>query len=319
MTTHSHPAPAPGVGADARASAPPDTADPLDARPLLDSPDATAMARAIDWLVGHYADQPSLEDAAAAAGLSPFHFQRLFKRWVGISPKRFCQYLTLGHAKRLLIEDASLLDAALDAGLSGPSRLHDLFVACEAMTPGEYKARGRDLEVRWGFHHAPVGKALMATTPRGLCWLGFVVGGDEEAAVRAFEEEWAEARLVHDPAATAEAAARAFGEAQASPDQPLKLLLRGTNFQVKVWEALLRIPPGRLTTYGTLAGAIGSPKASRAVGSAVGANNISLIIPCHRVILGSGVIHNYRWAPERKRALIAWESARAAREDDAAA
>jgi AraC family transcriptional regulator of adaptative response/methylated-DNA-[protein]-cysteine methyltransferase len=294
------------------------SAAPVETAPRLDTPEAAAMARAIDWLVERHADQPSLEEAAAAAGLSPFHFQRAFKRWTGISPKRFCQYLTLGQAKRLLIEQASVLDAALEAGLSGPGRLHDLFVACEAMTPGEYKACGRDLEVRWGFHQGPLGKALLATTPRGLCWFGFVVDGDEAAAQRVFEEEWALARRLHDPAATAAAAAQAFGLADPAADRPLKLLLRGTNFQVKVWEALLKIPAGRLATYGTVAGAIGKPSASRAVGAAVGANPISLIIPCHRVILSSGAIHNYRWAPERKRALIAWETARGGAPEEAA-
>jgi len=278
----------------------------------VDTPESARVAAAIDWLTAHYADQPTLEEAAEAAGLSPFHFQRLFTRWAGISPKRFCQYLTLGHAKRLLAERASVLDAALDAGLSGPSRLHDLFVTCEAMTPGEYKALGRDLEIRWGVHQGPIGRALIATTPRGVCWFGFVVDGDESAQVDAFSREWAAATLIHDPAATRPIAARAFAglRPDGAASAPLRLVLKGTNFRVKVWEALLRIPPGGLATYKDIAAAIGAPKASRAVGAAVGANPISLMIPCHRVILASGAIHQYRWSPQRKRTLIAWEAAR---------
>jgi len=293
----------------------------VDTAPAVDSPEAARIAAAIDWLVAHHADQPCLDDAAAAAGLSPWHFQRLFTRWAGISPKRFCQYLTLGHAKRLLAERASVLDAALETGLSGPSRLHDLFVTHEAMTPGEYKALGRDLEIRWGVHQGPLGRALIATTPRGICWFGFVVEGDEDGQIDAFHGEWAEARLVHDPEATRPLAERVFagltadgGAATDTPaageSPPLRLVLKGTNFRVKVWEALLRIPPGGLATYKDIATAIGAPKASRAVGAAVGSNPISLLVPCHRVILASGAVHQYRWSPERKRALLAWEAAR---------
>ncbi|MBI1206638.1 MAG: methylated-DNA--[protein]-cysteine S-methyltransferase [Azospirillum sp.] len=266
------------------------------------------IAAAIEYLAAHYQDQPSLDDVAAIAGLSPFHFQRVFKRWAGISPKRFAQYLTLGHAKRLLSEHHAVLDTALDVGLSGPSRLHDLFIACEAMTPGEYKACGEGLTIRWGFHDSPFGRALIASTERGVCWFSFVVAGDEVRAFQAFAEEWSLARLVEDPSATAAAAARAF-EPLDEPARPLHLLLRGTNFQIKVWEALLRIPLGQVVSYQDIAAAIGQPQAVRAVGHAIGRNPISLIIPCHRVILKSGVVHNYRWEPSRKRALLAWETA----------
>jgi len=264
------------------------------------------IARAIAYMVEHYQEQPSLEAMAAQAGLSTFHFQRIFKRWAGISPKRFLQYVTLAHAKRLLASDASVLGAALDTGLSGPSRLHDLFVSCEAMTPGAFKALGDQLVIRWGLHDGPLGRVLLGATERGICWLGFVVESDA-AAIAAFEREWAGARLVRDDAATADLFARAFALKQDAA--PLPLLLRGTNFQIKVWEALLRVPFGQLVSYRAIAQAIGSPGAQRAVGRAVGSNNIAWLIPCHRVILSTGVIHNYRWGATQKRVLTTFESA----------
>lgn len=273
------------------------------------------MAVAIDYLTRHWEEQPDLETVAQAAGLSPFHFQRLFRAHVGVSPKRFCQYLTLSHAKaRLSAGTASLLDTALDVGLSGPSRLHDLFVACEAMTPGEYKALGADLVIRWGVHWTPLGQALVATTGRGICWFGFVPAEEGlSGAIAEFEADWRLATRMRDDAGTAGVVTRIFSDPDRSSDaaeKPLPLLLRGTNFQIKVWEALLRIAPGDLATYGDIAREVGTPKAARAVGAAVGANLISLLIPCHRVILRSGILHNYRWGPDRKRALIAWEAAR---------
>jgi AraC family transcriptional regulator, regulatory protein of adaptative response / methylated-DNA-[protein]-cysteine methyltransferase len=264
------------------------------------------IAGAIAYATEHYQDQPSLEEMAAAAHLSPHHFQRLFKRWAGISPKRFVQYVTLGHAKRLLVEDASVLDAALDAGLSGPGRLHDLFVTCDAMTPGEFKALGARLVIRFGLHDAPLGRVLLGATERGICWLSFVA--DDEAAVEEFRREWQGATLLRDQAATADYARRGF-ELAGRAREPLPLLLRGTNFQIKVWEALLRIPFGHLVSYQALAGAIGQPSAARAVGAAVGRNNISWLIPCHRVILATGVIHNYRWGAAQKRKLLTVEGA----------
>lgn len=264
------------------------------------------MAVAIRYIVEHSEDQPSLEAVAAVAGMSPFHFQRTFKRWAGVSPKRFLQYVTLGHAKRLLSGEASVLDTALECGLSGPSRLHDLFVACEAMTPGEFKAMGGGLVVRFGVHDTPLGPMLLGATERGICWLAFV-DGNEEAVVRAFEEEWRGATLIPDQASTAGLAAMA---STLDPEAGrLPLHLKGTNFQIKVWEALLRIPFGQLVTYQDIARAIGQPKAIRAVGRAVGRNNVSWLIPCHRVILGTGVIHNYRWGVATKRRLLAVEAA----------
>jgi AraC family transcriptional regulator of adaptative response/methylated-DNA-[protein]-cysteine methyltransferase len=265
------------------------------------------VAAAIRYVVEHYQEQPALEDMAAAAGMSPFHFQRVFKRWAGISPKRFLQYVTLEHAKSALAGDASVLDAALDSGLSGPSRLHDLFVSCAALTPGEFKALGERLVIRWGVHDVPLGRVLIGVTERGVCWLAFLEDENEPAVIAEFEREWQGARLRRDDAGTAGAAARAFDLA-APGTEPLPLLVRGTNFQVKVWEALLRIPFGRLVSYQTIARAIGQPRAVRAVGRAVGANNISWLIPCHRVILATGIIHNYRWGVRQKQILVGFEA-----------
>ncbi|MGH6898453.1 MAG: methylated-DNA--[protein]-cysteine S-methyltransferase [Geminicoccaceae bacterium] len=265
------------------------------------------IAKAIGYAAEHYQDQPSLEELAAAACLSPFHFQRVFKRWAGISPKRFLQYVTLSHARRLLLDDASVLDAALGTGLSGPSRLHDLFVTCDAITPGESKALGAQLVIRWGIHDAPLGRVLLGATERGICWLSFVTE-DEAAATRELRREWQGATLVQDQAATAGYVRRGF-ELAARAREPLPLLLRGTNFQIKVWEALLRIPFGHLVSYQAVAAAIGQPRAVRAVGAAVGRNNISWLIPCHRVILSTGVIHNYRWGTAQKRKLLTVENA----------
>jgi AraC family transcriptional regulator of adaptative response/methylated-DNA-[protein]-cysteine methyltransferase len=260
------------------------------------------VAAGIRYLVERHREQPSLEDMARAAGMSPFHFQRVFKRWAGISPKRFLQYVTLAHAKQALAEDASVLDAALDAGLSGPSRLHDLFVTCEAMTPGEFKAQGEQLVLRWGIHDVPLGRVLLGVTARGVCWLAFIEQ-DEAPVVAELQHAWRGARLVRDDAATTAAAARAFA-LNGPRAEPLPLLVRGTNFQLKVWEALLRIPFGRLVSYQAIAQAIGQPRAVRAVGRAVGANHIAWLIPCHRVIRSTGIIHNYRWGVRQKQLLV---------------
>jgi AraC family transcriptional regulator, regulatory protein of adaptative response / methylated-DNA-[protein]-cysteine methyltransferase len=277
---------------------------PQDARSM---PYNARIAVALGYIVEHYQEQPALETMAEVAGLSPFHFQRIFKRWAGISPKRFLQYVTLAHAKRLLAREASVLDAALDTGLSGPSRLHDLFVACDALTPGEFKALGERLVIRWGLHDAPLGRVLVGTTERGVCWLSFVVHGDADA-IAALEREWAGARLVRDQAATEPYVERAF-EMSSRIGEPLPLLLKGTNFQIKVWEALLRVPFGQLVSYKAIAEAIGQPSAARAVGRAIGANNVAWLIPCHRIILSTGLIHNYRWGTHQKRLLTTFEAA----------
>ncbi len=274
--------------------------------------DYARIGEAIGYVVDHAQEQPSLDEIADVAGLSPHHFQRVFKRWTGISPKKFLQFVTLNNAKRALSEDASVLDAALDAGLSGPSRLHDLFVSCEAMTPGEFKALGPSLIIRYGFHDTAVGRVMLGATERGICWLSFVAD-DGRPSQEEFQQEWQGATLIRDEAATAPYVERAFSFDQRD-GKPLPLLMRGTNFQIKVWEALLRIPFGQLVTYQAIAKAIDSPKAVRAVGSAVGKNNISWLIPCHRVILSTGIMHNYRWGVRQKKILNALEGAIATKE-----
>ncbi|MFM2044153.1 MAG: hypothetical protein RLY86_2729 [Pseudomonadota bacterium] len=291
---------------------------------------------AIERLARDWQTPPDLDTLAAEAGLSPAHFQKLFKRWAGVSPKRFAQFVTLGHARRLLREEGTgLLDAALDLGLSGPSRLHDLFVVVEACTPGEYKAAGAGLTIRWGVHATALGHVLLAATPRGVCWLSFVgegggsAGGAAtdppglDAALAELQVDWPAARLEEDASVTGPLAARLFtgdeggfgpdgGPNEGIPRAPTKLHLRGTNFQIRVWQALLTIPFGEVTTYYSVARRIGHPGAARAVGNAIGANPVSFLIPCHRVIRQTGVLDNYRWGPTRKRALLAWEAARLA-------
>lgn len=265
------------------------------------------MDAAIAYIVEHYQEQPSLDAMAEEAGLSPFHFQRIFKRWAGISPKRFLQYVTCANARKLLLDDASVLDAALETGLSGPSRLHDLFVSCEAITPGEFKALGERLLIRYGLHDTPLGRVLLGVTERGICWLSFVEAEDA-GAIAEMRREWQGARLERDDAGTVDSVRRAF-EIQAKDGEPLPLLLKGTNFQIKVWEALLRIPFGHRTSYQSIAETIGQPRAVRAVGRAIGRNNISWLIPCHRVILSTGLVHNYRWGTSQKRKLLTVEAA----------
>jgi AraC family transcriptional regulator of adaptative response/methylated-DNA-[protein]-cysteine methyltransferase len=271
------------------------------------SQDYRRIERAIRFLDDHLIDQPSLEEVAREIGLSPFHAQRLFTRWAGISPKRFLGLLTVGHAKAALQAGESVLDATYEVGLSGPSRLHDLFVGFEAMTPGEYKQQGAGLSVRYGIHPTRFGEALLLTTERGIAGLSFV-DGDPEAALEEARADWPLSRLVHDPATTGALVRQLFaGESGAAP----QLLLKGTNFQVKVWSALLRVPPGRVVSYLDLASAIGQPRAVRAVAGALAHNPIGYLVPCHRVIRATGALSGYRWGQARRRALLAWESAQA--------
>ncbi len=270
--------------------------------------DYERVERAILYLDRHMSEQPALEEVAAEAGLSPFHFQRLFRRWAGTTPKRFLQALTVDHAKRLLRESTSVLDAAFEVGLSGPSRLHDHFVSLEAVSPGEYKSRGAGLRILYGVHPSPFGPMLLAATERGICSLAFVGGRDVAAEVEALARDWRGAALSEDGKATGALAERIFDGGEGVP-----LLIRGTNFQVQVWRALLSIPPGALVTYGELARAVGRPRAPRAAAGAVAANRIAYLIPCHRVIRSLGEPGGYRWGTIRKRAMIAWESARAER------
>ncbi len=262
-------------------------------------------AKAIAWLTANYRDQPSLADTAAVVGLSPHHFQRIFSRNVGVSPKKYLQHLTLNHLKDRLAASDSILDAAYDAGLSGPGRMHDLFVTHEAMTPGEWKASAAGLDLRYGWHDSPFGDCLIVATPRGVCGLAFRDGARADTLAN-LAKGFADAELRHDQVATAPHAAAIFAGAADS----IHLVLRGTPFQLKVWQALLCIPDGALVSYQGLASTLGRPTASRAVAGAVGRNQISWLIPCHRVVRADGSISGYRWNPRIKRAMLAWESAR---------
>lgn len=278
--------------------------------------DYTRIAAAIQFLEDNYQTQPDLASVAAHVGLSEYHFQRLFRRWAGISPKRFLQFLTAEHARQLLHDAHSTLDTSYAVGLSGPGRLHDLLVNVYALTPGEIKALGDSLTIRYGFHTSPFGDCLLATTPRGVCGLAFVEPGARATAVAGLQHTWPEATLVADQRAVDPVARQIFGSA--TPDgQPLTLVLRGTNFQIRVWEALLRIPAGSVASYQDVAQWMGAPAAARAVGTAVGRNHIAYLIPCHRVIRQSGAFGSYRWGSTRKKAMLGWEAAR--REAPAAA
>jgi AraC family transcriptional regulator of adaptative response/methylated-DNA-[protein]-cysteine methyltransferase len=242
--------------------------------------------------------------------LSEYHFQRLFSRWVGISPKRFLQFLTKEHAKKLIADSRSVLDTTYDSGLSSPGRLHDLFVTCEAVTPGEYKNKGAGLEIHYGLHPSPFGECLLAVTERGLCALTFVQNDDRQRAVADLGRQWPQAALRPDPQACRELLEPIFGYPHDHPPAPLYLFVKGTNFQIKVWEALLKIPLGRAVTYEDIALHVGMPRAARAVGNAVGRNPIPFLIPCHRVIRKMGAFGYYGGGPARKKALLGWEATR---------
>lgn len=273
------------------------------------------VAEAIRFLRANAGRQPGLDELAAALGRSPFHVQRLFSAWAGISPKRFLQVVTRDHARRLLAESHDLLTTAIDAGLSGPGRLHDLLLACDAVTPGEAAARGAGLTIRCGIAATPFGPALIGDSGRGVCHFDFLDADDDIDPVARLATAWPEATVRADAVRAAELAARIFAAGRQQTPRPLHLLLRGTNFQVKVWEALLRIPEGRLTTYGALANAVGHPGSARAIGGAVGANALAVLIPCHRVIRETGELGGYRWGLERKQALLAWEASDGSKTD----
>src|SRR5262245_19427148 len=278
------------------------------------SRDYDLIRQAIAFLSETWAEQPSLDRLAAHLGLSPAHCQKLFKRWCGLSPKEFVQAITVDHARGLLAGSASVLDAAYEVGLSGGSRLHDLFVSHEAMTPGDYKRRGEGLEMTYGFHASPFGEALLISTERGLAGLAFVdedKGQTRPDALADMMQRWPKARYVEAPAKTEAFARQVFGW-ETSRDRPVRLVMIGTDFDVRVWEALLKIPMGRAVSYTDIARHIGSPQASRAVGSAVGRNPISFVVPCHRVLRGDGSLGGYHWGVTRKRALIGWEMGRMA-------
>lgn len=269
--------------------------------------DAARIAHAIRYLDANARRQPGLEEVARAVNLSRFHFQRLFRRWAGISPKRFLQVVTLSQAKRLLSEQRSVLDTALDVGMSGPGRLHDLFIAVEAVTPGEYKERGAGLVLDWGVYPSPFGDCLLVASSRGICALSFLPDG-VRAGLAEVKAQWPRATFRPDGGKLKGVAARIFSPARSGA--PLTLHLQGTNFQVQVWQALLRIPFGEVVTYGDVARSIGNPAAVRAVGTAIGHNPVAFLIPCHRVIRETGALGGYHWGPERKRAMQVWEAAR---------
>lgn len=267
------------------------------------------VAQAIGFIRAHARRQPGLDEIAAAVHLSPHHLQRVFAEWAGISPKRFLQYLTKEYARARLRACGDTLSVALDSGLSGTGRLHDLMVGCEAMTPAEVRAGGLGITVGHGFGPTPFGEALVAWTPRGVCHFAFRTG-DAPAMIAALAAQWPRARLARDDARAVRRLADIFG---ARPRRgPIHLLLRGTNFQIKVWEALIRVDAGALVSYRQLAAAAGAPQAQRAVGSALAANTIAYLIPCHRVIREGGETGSYRWGAERKLALLGWEAAQSA-------
>ena len=280
--------------------------------------DYEQIAQAIAFIRDNAVLQPSLEQIASHVGLSSWHFQRKFKAWVGVSPKRFLEFLTVQHAKELLDRSASVLDASLYLGLSGPGRLHDQFVNIEAVTPGQYKHLGGGLHIRYGIHSSPFGPMLLALTDKGICELAF---GSEEILEKEAEvlvKRWPAARICHDTHRTSPTADRLFSPSNGSRDgreSGFRLFVKGTNFQINVWRALLRVPEGSLISYKQLAQLTGNPAAVRATASAVGANPVSYLIPCHRILRSSGELGGYHWGVERKKALIAWDSARAGATD----
>ena len=269
--------------------------------------DDYAKVRAVlEHLGNDWREQPSLAELARPVGLSEDQLQKLFTRWAGLTPKAFLQVLTLNHARAMLKDQASILDAALDSGLSGPGRLHDLFIAHEAMSPGIYKARGEGLVISYGYHPSPFGIALVMITEHGLCGLSFNDEGGERAAFEDMASRWSRARYVEDSARTAPFAARVFGDIK--DGQPLRITMIGSDFEISVWETLLKIPKGRAVTYGSIAASLGKPKAARAVGAAVGKNPISFVVPCHRVIGSTGALTGYHWGLTRKKAILGWEA-----------
>jgi len=274
--------------------------------------DYDSVRRAIAFISANWRSQPAIEAVADAAGVTADELHHLFRRWAGLTPKAFMQALTLDHAKTLLRDSASVLDAALESGLSGPGRLHDLFVTHEAMSPGEWKSGGAGMTLRYGFHPSPFGTAVVIASERGLAGLAFADAGEDMAALADMRRRWPQATYVADQAATARLARRIFDPGQWSAEQPLRVVLIGTDFEVRVWETLLKIPMGRATTYSDIAARLGAPKASRAVGAAVGKNPISFVVPCHRVLGKSGALTGYHWGVTRKQAMLGWESGRAA-------
>ena len=279
--------------------------------------DYDTIRHSIEYLTDHWREQPSLERLSDHIGLSPHHLQRLFTRWTGgLSPKGFIQAVTLDNAKKILDQSASVMEASFEVGLSGSSRLHDLFVTHEAITPGAYKAKGEGLTILFGFHPSPFGKALVMVTEHGLAGLGFADPGNEQTALEDMYSRWPRAEYRLDEKATRPFATHIFNPDAWQQEQPLRITLIGTDFEVRVWEMLLKIPLGSMTTYSTIARHMGKPKAARAVGSAVGRNPISFVVPCHRVVGKGGSICGYHWGLTRKRAILGWEQGHAAGKGD---
>ncbi|AWI59510.1 methylated-DNA--[protein]-cysteine S-methyltransferase [Sinorhizobium fredii] len=277
-----------------------------------DGTDYDTVRHVIEMLTEDYRDQPSLETIARRLRQSPTQLQKVFTRWAGLSPKAFLQAVTLDHAKRLLRQEGMpLLEASIEVGLSGPGRLHDLFVTHEAMSPGEWKARGAGLTIRYGFHPSPFGTALVMITDRGLAGLAFADAGEERESFEDMARRWPNATYLEDSAATARYAARIFNPERWCAEEPLNIVLIGSDFQIRVWQALLNIPLGKATTYSKIAGEIGQPTASRAVGAAVGRNPISFVVPCHRALGKGGELTGYHWGLTRKRAILGWEAGKA--------
>jgi AraC family transcriptional regulator, regulatory protein of adaptative response / methylated-DNA-[protein]-cysteine methyltransferase len=274
--------------------------------------DYAVVRRAIAFVCEHWRAQPEIDAIAAAAGVSASELHHLFRRWAAITPKDFLQALTLEHARRLLRDSASVLEAAFEVGLSGPGRLHDLFVTHEAMSPGEWKSGGAGLTMSYGFHPSPFGTALVMTTHRGLAGLAFADAGEEEAALADMKGRWLKADIVEDRPRTAELARRIFDTALWRADQPLQVVLIGTDFEIRVWETLLKIPMGRAMTYSDIATKVGAINAARAVGGAVGKNPLSFVVPCHRVLGKDGALTGYHWGLTRKRAMLGWEAGKTA-------
>jgi AraC family transcriptional regulator of adaptative response/methylated-DNA-[protein]-cysteine methyltransferase len=270
--------------------------------------DYERIEKAIQFLAENFHSQPSLKEIAAKIHVSEYHFQRLFSRWVGISPKRFLQFLTKEYAKTLLEKSINLLDVTYESGLTSPGRLHDLFVSCEAVTPGEYKAKGQGIEIAYGYHATPFGECMLAKTDRGICGLNFVQNNDRRPVFASLEDRWQNATLIQDPDVTRPFVKRIFNPPEGQKTTPLHLVLSGTNFQIKVWEALIKIPMGAVVSYENVAAHIGMPKASRAVGNAVGSNPVSFVIPCHRVIRKTAEFGNYGGGVARKLAILGWEA-----------
>src|SRR5438552_12440065 len=275
--------------------------------------DYEIVKKTLAFIHENWREQPSLEAIAEQAELSPTHLQRLFTRWAGLSPKAFLQAVTLDHARSLLRDSASILDTAYEVGLSGPGRLHDLFVTHEGMTPGSYKLGGKGLTLRFGFHDCPFGRALVMITDQGLAGLAFADDGQEKDTLLDMQSRWPGAAYIEDWLRTKPYADRIFKPENWRKDQPLRVVFIGSDFEIRVWETLLRIPLGKRSTYSDVAAHIGKPNAARAVGSAVGRNPVSFVVPCHRVLGKSGSLSGYHWGLTRKRAILGWEAGIAAR------